>query len=444
MVDLAKKGPVGLNGLTACEAAARLEAGELTSEALVRDCLARIKARDGDVLAWDYIDPDYAIEQARARDAEPRRGPLHGVPVGIKDIFDTMDMPTAHGFAPYEGKRWDVDSACVASLRAAGMVLMGKTVTTQFACSKPRQTRNPHDATRTPGVSSSGSAAAVADFMIPLANGTQTGGSVIGPAANCGIYGYKASLDGLDRSGFRHCKKSIDTIGLFARTIDDLILLRSVSTGTPMPTEAVPSDRKVRIGVAHTSEWDGAEPYMRAAVERAADLLRQKGATVTDVTLPPLFEEIIPDFTIINGWEASSMLADEIRDNLDTFNDLNAGRVVEVRDYTEEQYLASGKRLDAARDAMDEQFANVDVFISPSLPGEPPVGLTEIRAGGFARLWTQMYTPAVNIPLFTGPNDMPVCFQVTGPRGSDDATLAYANWVDTRLRDALGDVPVSI
>jgi len=280
--------------------------------------------------------------------------------------------------------------------------------------------------------------------MIPLSNGTQTGGSVIGPAANCGIYGYKASLDGLDRSGFRHCKKSIDTIGLFARTIDDLILLRSVSTGTPMPTEAVPSDRKVRIGVAHTSEWDGAEPYMRAAVERAADLLRQKGAAVTDVTLPPLFEEIIPDFTIINGWEASSMLADEIRDNFDSFNDLNAGRVVEARDYTEEQYLASGRRLDAARDAMDKQFADVDVFISPSLPGEPPVGLTEIRAGGFARLWTQMYTPAVNIPLFTGPNDMPVCFQVTGPRGSDDATLAYANWVDTHLRDALGDVPASI
>ena len=160
MVDLATKGPMGLNGLTACEASAQLEAGNITSESLVRDCLERIGARDADVLAWDYIDPDYAIEQAKSLDGEPRRGPLHGVPVGIKDIFDTIDMPTAHGFDPYEGKRWGMDSACVASLRDAGMVIMGKTVTTQFACSKPRQTRNPHDPTRTPGVSSSGSAAA--------------------------------------------------------------------------------------------------------------------------------------------------------------------------------------------------------------------------------------------------------------------------------------------
>lgn len=444
MVDLTRKGPMGHNGLTATEAAARLEAGDLTSETLVRDCLARIDAREGDVQAWDYIDPDYAIEQAKVLDATPRRGPLHGVPVGIKDIFDTEDMPTAHGFDPYMGKRWGEDSACVAALRAGGMVIVGKTVTTQFACSKPRHTRNPHDPARTPGVSSSGSAAAVADFMIPLANGTQTGGSVIGPSANCGVYGYKASLDGLDRTGFRHCKKSIDTIGLFARSIDDLILLRAVNTGTPSSADPLSPDQKLRIGIARTAEWDSAEPYMQAAVERAARLLEQQGAAVSDVDLPPLFVDIIPDFTVINGWEASVMLADEIRDNFDSFNDLNADRVVQTRLLSESDYLAAGKRLDAARDAMDEQFANYDVFISPSLPGEPPVGLTEVRAGQFARLWTQMYTPAVNLPLFTGPNDMPVCFQVIGKRDTDDATLAAASWVDARLREALGDVPARL
>ena len=183
MVDLTTKGPVALNGLTASEASAKLEAGEITSEALTRDCLDRIAAREGAVQAWDYIDPDYALSQAKALDNEPRRGPLHGVPVGIKDIFDTKDMPTAHGFEPYQGKEFGIDSVCVEQLRAAGVVIMGKTVTTEFACPKPRHTLNPHDPTRTPGVSSSGSAAAVADFMIPLANGTQTGGSVIGPAA---------------------------------------------------------------------------------------------------------------------------------------------------------------------------------------------------------------------------------------------------------------------
>lgn len=441
MVDLTAKGPMGLNGLTACEASARLEAGDITSESLVRDCLARIEAREGDVKAWDFIDPGHAIEQAKVLDAEPRRGPLHGVPVGIKDIFDTRDMPTAHGFAPYGGRSWGVDSACVASLRSAGMVIMGKTVTTQFACSQPRHTRNPHDPARTPGVSSSGSAAAVADFMIPLANGTQTGGSVIGPSANCGVYGYKASLDGLDRTGFRHCKKSIDTIGLFTRSIDDLILLRAVNTGRPVPVDRVPADHKVRVGLVKTSEWDSAEPYMQAAVQRAADLLGQQGATVTEVVLPDLFTDIIPDFTIINGWEASQMLAEEIRDHFDSFNELNASRVEEVRGYTEAGYHAAGQRLDAARAAMDEQFSAVDVFISPSLPGEAPVGLTEVRAGQFARLWTQMYTPSVNMPLFSGPNDLPVCFQVIGPRGSDDATLAYANWIDGRLRKALGSIP---
>lgn len=444
MVDLAKKGPMGLNALTASEAAARLEAGDLTSETLVRDCLARIEAREGDVQAWDYIDPDYAIDQAKALDSTPRRSPLHGVPVGIKDIFDTKDMPTGHGFDPYQGKSWGEDSACVASLRAAGMVIMGKTVTTQFACSKPRHTRNPHDPTRTPGVSSSGSAAAVADFMIPLANGTQTGGSVIGPSANCGIYGYKASLDGIDRSGFRHCKQSIDTIGLFARSIEDLILLRAVNSGRPSSTDPLPASQKLRVGIARTSEWDNAEPYMQAAVERAGALLEQQGAMVSDVGLPTLFEDIIPDFTTINGWEASVMLADEIRDNLDSFNDLNADRVEQTRSLTEDDYRAAGRRLDAARNAMDKQFADYDVFISPSLPGEAPVGLTETRPGGFARLWTQMYTPAVNLPLFTGPNDMPVCFQVVGRRNTDDATLAAAAWVDARLRDALGAVPAPV
>ncbi len=444
MVDLTETGPMGLNGLTASTASAQLEANEITSEALVRDCLARIEEREGDVKAWDYIDPEYALEQAKVRDGETRRSQLHGVPVGIKDIFDTIDMPTGHGFRPYEGRRWGEDSACVASLRAAGLVLMGKTVTTEFACSTPRHTQNPHDPTRTPGVSSSGSAAAVADFMIPLANGTQTGGSVIGPSANCGVYGYKASLDGLDRSGFRHCKPSIDTIGLFARSVDDLILLRAVNKGQEVPTDIVPSDQKVRIGLAKTSEWEDAEYYMKEAVERAIRLLEQKGAVVSEVSLPAIFQEIIPDFTVVNSWEASMMLQTEIRENFDSFNEQNAERTENVKQMTQEDYDNARLRLDGARGAMDEQFADYDVFISPSLPGEAPVGLAEVRGGNFARLWTQMYTPAVNLPLFSGPNDLPVCFQVIGPRSTDDATLAFANWVDARLREALGYVPAAV
>ena len=426
---------MGLNGLTASDAAARLKAGDITSEALVRDCLVRIHAREPEVHAWDYLDPDHAIAQAKASDATPRRSRLHGVPVAIKDIFDTEDMPTAHGFPPYEGDRPARDSNCVAALRAAGMVIMGKTVTTQFACPVPRRTLNPHDPTRTPGVSSSGSAAAVADFMIPLANGSQTGGSVIGPAANCGVYGYKASLDGIDRGGFRHCKPSIDTIGLFARTLDDLILLRAVQTGVET-SEAVERAQAVRIGIVRTDDWDSAEPCMRAAVESAADLLGRSGAVVGDVALPRLFSDIVDDFSIVNGWEGSIMLESEIRDHLDAFNEHNRKRVETVRGLTVEDYQRAGRNLDAARAAMAALFDDYDVFISPSLPGEAPVGLKHVRGANFARLWTQMYTPAVNLPLFTGPNDLPVCFQVIGPKGTDDATLAFANWIDARLREA--------
>lgn len=441
MVDLTKKGPMGLNGLTATEAAARLEAGDVTSEALVRDCLARVAARDEVVHAWDYLDPGHAIAQAKALDATPRRGPLHGVPVGIKDIFDTEDMPTGHGFGPYEGVRSGRDSACVAALRAAGMVIMGKTATTEFACPQPRHTTNPHDPARTPGVSSSGSAAAVADFMVPLANGTQTGGSVIGPAANCGVYGYKASLDGIDRTGLRHCKPSIDTIGLFARSIDDLILLRAVQTGAAADGRA--ADEAPRIGLVRTASWDTVEPCMQAAIERAVDLLGRAGATVTEITLPPLFVEIEPDFAIVNGWEGARALETEVRDHLDSFNVHNRERVEFVRGLTAADYAAAGRRLDAARAAMDAQFGACDLFLSPSLAGEPPVGLAEVRSAVFARLWTQMYTPAVSLPLFRGPSDMPVCIQLIGRRDSDDATLAGAAWVDARLREALGEVPAA-
>ncbi len=441
MADLSTAGPMGLNGLSAREAATRLEAGDITSDALVRDCLARIEAREPDVQAWDYLDPDYALEQARTLDASPRRSPLHGVPVGIKDIFDTLDMPTAHGFPPYKGLESGRDANCVAALRAAGMVLLGKTVTTEFACPLPRQTRNPHDLSRTPGVSSSGSAASVADFMVPLANGSQTGGSVIGPSANCGVYGYKASLDGIDRGGFRHCKPSIDTIGLFARTLDDLILMRGVQTGQPA-APAVDRDQAVRIAIVRTDAWDDVEPCMQAAIERSAKLLIEAGARVSDLALPQRFSDIVPEFSVQNGWESAKALAVEIRDHLETFNEHNRARVEFVRDLTEDDYLRACRALTEARAAMDELFADYDVLISPSLPGEAPVGVTKVISGVFARLWTQMHTPCVNLPLFSGPNGLPVCFQAIGPKGQDDVTLALAHWIDARLQEALGSVPI--
>ena len=438
MVSIKNRGPLGLNQLTASEASLKLKTGEISSEELTRDCLDRIQAREGDVLAWDYLNPEYALEQARALDKLPRRGLLHGIPIGIKDIFDTKDMPTGHGFPPYQGHEFGVDSVCVAQLRDAGMVLLGKTVTTEFACPKPRQTLNPHDPARTPGVSSSGSAASVADYMVPVANGTQTGGSVIGPAANCGVYGYKASLEGIDRGGFRHCKKSIDTIGLFARSIDDLILLRRAQTGCNPGQKA----GRLRVGVLRAPLWDEAEPAMQKMIEIINNILREAGAIITDFELPPLFTDIIPDAAVKNAWEASVMLKDEIRDHYESFNQHNRERIEWVKGLEAEDYLRAGKKLDIARSEMDQLFSNWDLILSPSLPGEAPLGLTEVRTATFARLWTQMYTPSINFPLFEGPNEMPLCFQVVGRRDTDDDTLANAKWVDDQLRSELGNIPV--
>ena len=438
MTDLTKSGPMGLNGLTACEASAKIEKKEITSEELVRECLDRIEARDPLVQAWDFIDPNYALEQARALDGEEvRRGPLHGVPVAIKDIFDTKDMPTGHGFPPYKGAASNGDSTCVSQLRDAGMVILGKSVTTEFACPSPRKTVNPHDFSRTPGVSSSGSAAAVADFMVPLANGTQTGGSVIGPAANCGVYGFKASLDGINRGGLRHCKPSIDTIGLFARSLEDLVLMYSVQTAR----RSVEATDTLRIGIVRTSDWNETEPCMQKAILEVGKILGKTGAVVSEVELPQIFTDIIPDFSIVNGWEATVALETEISNHLDSFNPHNRERVEFVSGLTEVDYKNSMKVLSKARLEMDRLFESFDLFLSPALSGEAPIGLTEVRTATFARLWTQMYTPSVCVPISEGPNGLPVCVQMIGSRNSDQQTLANAKQVDDQLKGALGEVP---
>jgi Asp-tRNA(Asn)/Glu-tRNA(Gln) amidotransferase A subunit family amidase len=443
MTDLSEKGPFELNGLGAVAAARKIEAGEITSERLARDCLARIEAREPAVGAWAFLDPAYAIEQARTLDKTPCKGPLHGVPVAIKDIIDTKDMPTGHGSPIYKGDRTGKDAACVAALRAAGLLIFGKAVTTEFASPFPIGTRNPHDPRRTPGVSSSGSAAAVADFMVPLANGTQTGGSVIGPAANCGVYGYKASLDGLDRGGIRHCKPTIDTLGLFARSVEDLIWLRAVNTGKAAPP-AIEAPAQLRIGVVRTHNWHIVEPCMKRAIETAASLLAKSGARVSDLELPKQFIDVEPDFNVISGYEGAKALATEARDHLASFNPWNRERVEEAMKLTPARYEQAKKDLAAARVTLDGIFDSYDALLTPSLGGEAPIGLTEVRTATFNRLWTHMYTPAISLPLFEGPNAMPVCIQIVAKRNSDDRALVIAQAIDARLRAALGSVPARV
>lgn len=411
----------GLCGLTATEAARRIAAGEITSEALVGACLERIAECDGELRAWRFVDPELALEQARERDAaEGGRGPLHGVPVGVKDVLDTFDMPTEYGSAIYGGHRPAADSNCVAALRAAGGVLLGKTTTTEFASPVPVGVRNPHDTDRTPGVSSSGSAAAVAAFMAPLANGTQTGGSVILPAAFCGVVGYKATLDGLDRGGIRNLKPHLDTLGYFARSVADIGLVYGAVTGE----DVARADSRPRLGLCRTGAWDEAEPAAKAALEDAAARLGAAGYDVADVDLPPEFDTIERAFRVISNFEGRRALADESRVGMDGMNHWLQETC--RSSWTQEDYDGARAAAAAARAALGGIFETFPVLLTPSTAGEAPADLEGVSVSSFNRTWTLMHGPAITLPFATGPAGMPLGVQLVARPGADAALISWS------------------
>ena len=419
MSNLAGQAPNGLDALTASDAARRLAAGEITSEALVADCLSRIDAHDGTIGAWAYLDRDYALSQARACDAaDTAIGPLHGVPVGVKDVLDTHDMPTEYGSGIYKGHRPEADSRCVAALRAAGAVLLGKTTTTQFASPLPVGVRNPHDTERTPGVSSSGSAAAVADFMVPLANGTQTGGSVILPAAFCGVVGYKASLDGLDRTGIQALKKSLDTLGYFARSVEDIALVFSAVTGNAVPVKI----NRPKIGVCRTPMWVEAEDHAQAALENSASALAKAGYDVVDVDLPPELDSIEDPFRVISNYEGKAVLADDFRDHMEQMNPWM--RETGESAWTYEEYAAAVAAANTARAALARVYEDFPVLLTPSTAGEAPADLVSPTMSSFNRMWTLMHGPTITLPVARGANNMPIGIQIAAGVGDDAALIA--------------------
>ena len=278
---------------------------------MIEACLARIAAREPEIRAWATIDPDYALAQARMRDREPVRGPLHGVPIGIKDVIDTADLPTEMGSRLYRGYRPKADAACVAMLRDAGGIVLGKTTTAEFAGSTPTVTRNPHALDHTPGGSSSGSAAAVADFMVPAALGTQTGGSVLRPASFCGLIGFKPSFGRINPAGIMPAAESFDTVGMIARALDDVELLFAVLTNDRVPVVA---DTMVpRLGLCRTHLWATARPETVAAVENAVAEASRAGASVRDIAWPDSFAELSAARAVINAYERAHSLGHEWR-----------------------------------------------------------------------------------------------------------------------------------
>ena len=420
--------------LGAREAAALIAAGRLTAAALTEACLARIEARDEEVRAWAYLDPEAALAQARACDARGPAGPLHGVPVGVKDIMDTADMPTEYGSPIYRGHRPAADAGCVARVRAAGGVVLGKTVTTEFASRHPHiQTRNPHDPARTPGGSSSGSAAAVADFMVPLAFGTQTGGSVIRPASYCGVYGYKPTFGTFDVAGVKPLAAGLDTLGYFARNLDDIAWFgAALSDKEPADIPPWPGAAP-RVGLTRTRDWPHAEPATVEAVETAAARLGEIGASVAEITLPGAFEGLGEAQKTIMAVEAARALAWERETHAEQLSTrmrafLDTGAATSVAAYDGAVALARDCRAGLA-----EACDGTDVLLTASAPGEAPAGLGTTGEATFNRVWTVLHVPCVTIPFGRGPNGLPVGVQLVARPGEDARLLGAAKWIATRL-----------
>jgi len=422
-----------LNTLSAVEAARQIAARKITSEALVRDCLERIAARDGEVQAWESVDREAALKQARAADAASGAGMLHGLPVGIKDLIDTVDMPTAYGSPVYAGNRPKWDAPCVALARAAGAVILGKTVTTEFANLHPSRTRNPHDTGHTPGGSSSGSAAAVADFMVPFALGTQTAGSVIRPASFCGVVGFKPSFGLICRAGVKPLSDTLDTVGTLARTVPDAALLAAALSGRGELRIDGTSSATPRVGICRTYEWKQAQPETVAALEDAAKNLGAAGVRLKDVMLPPTYANLVQAQIDIMLYEQAQSLAHE---RLTRWSELSA----RLQGLLEAGLKISSERYDAAqtlarncRRTLAEVFADCDVLLAPSAPGPAPAGLGATGDPLFNRMWTLLRAPCVNIPVATA-GGLPVGLQVIANFGADAQALTAAHSLHQLLK----------
>jgi Asp-tRNA(Asn)/Glu-tRNA(Gln) amidotransferase A subunit family amidase len=438
-----------LHCLSASDAARLIRDGAISSEQLVEACLARVRETDSQIQAWAFLDPDHALAQARAADegrltGQPT-GPLHGVPVGIKDIFDTADMPTENGSVLHAGRTPSRDATAVSKLRAAGAVIMGKTVTTEFAYFSPGKTRNPHNPEHTPGGSSSGSAAAVAAEMVPLALGSQTNGSTIRPAAFCDVIGFKPTHGLISRHGVLGLSRTLDHVGLFARTVNDIALLAeqlaSHDEGDP---DTRPRARIPFIDVAaqepplppmfafiKTPMWERTDDDTK---EGLAEIVEQLGSQVEEV-------ELFPSATEAWEWHQTIMAA-EMAANLE--REWNAGRdrlseqlrvqIERGREVRAVDYQRALNQIAPIHESFLELFEQrYDAILTPAAPGPAPKGLDSTGDPSFCTLWTLCGMPAVSLPLLEAANGLPLGVQLVGPRHGDARLLRTARWLAARV-----------
>jgi len=416
--------------ISGLDLAAGIEAGTITPLAVVDLCAEAIARREAAIGAFVALD----IAAARRAAAAPqlRLAPLRGLPLGVKDIFDTADLPTRYGSPIYVGHQPKADAALVALVQRAGGVVLGKTVTTELASLEPAATRNPHNAVHTPGGSSSGSAAAVAAGMVPIALGSQTGGSVVRPAAFCGVAGFKPSFRLLPTVGMKCFAWSLDTAGLFAASVADLAFAAAAITGRDLRIDrhepAPPT-----IALVRTHLWDQASTDMRAACEHAARAAQSAGARIKELDLPSIFATAMQAHRIIQDYEAYRALAFEIDRRWVQLGptlqrQLGAAAEIDVTAYDDARRTAR-----QARRLFAELMADIDVILTPSAPGAAPHGLGSTGDPMFNRLWTLLGPPCINVPGLTDASGLPLGVQIVGRFARDRIALEAAWFLERAL-----------
>ena len=441
-----------LNRLPAAAAADAIRDGRTTSEELVTSCLEQIDEVDSDVQAWTHLDADYALEQARraddARQSGQPLGPLHGVPVGIKDIFDTADMPTEGGTVLNAGRQPERDAYAVSCLRQAGAVILGKTVTTELAVFHPGKTKNPHNPEHTPGGSSSGSAAAVAAEMVPLALGTQTNGSMIRPASYCGVVGYKPTHGLIPRVGVLTQSPPLDQIGVYARTVEDVALVAEQLTGyaeqdvhtrpraRPHLLSTARQEPPVapRLAFVRTPVWDQAEADTQTAFAELCDFIGEEH--ISEVNLDPSFDGVIEWHRCIMEADLARSFARYYAGAPDQLSDVLRGMIERGQQVTALDYNNAVGRVAHLNASLQELFEEFDAILTPATAGPAPAGLDSTGSPIFCTLWTYLGTPAISLPLLQGANELPLGVQLVAARHDDARLLRNARWLAGHLQGA--------
>lgn len=435
--------------LDALDLSKKIKAGEISCKELIESCIKRVEKFEPNIKAWNYFDKEYLLN--RAKEADDLRvsgkplGSLHGIPVGIKDIFATGDMPTECGTSLRKGRITKNDATVISLLRDAGAIIMGKTVTTEFAYFDPGKTCNPHDISRTPGGSSSGSAASVASYMCPLSIGSQTNGSVIRPASFCGVYGFKPTFGLVSRFGALRQSRVLDQVGFFSRSINDIALIsEELIRYDSYDEESVRFSGKGIIDIANskppldptfafikTPRWKSLD---KDTVEAFKQLEKKLGKRIEECKLPDYFEKLYEYHKIVMETDMANSFKADYQQNKNKMGKKLVEAIERGLGYKSKDYAEAIANMKIIYDSIEELFDDYDAFITPSALGQAPAGLSSTGSPEMCTIWTYLGMPSLSLPLLAGSNNLPIGVQLVGQKFEDARLLRTGNWLSNKLK----------